>query len=861
MAVLDYVGNMNDVRLKPRLLKSMMKDRLPDEKHPFPSPSELSAAVSSVKTHGLLSEVYREQDDRKQVESWKAAVDAWVERVLSLASSKMPDKCWAGICLLGITAQECSADRFLTAYSVWFQKLLSHIQPPSDSHFVKVACCASLSDLFTRLGCFPNVKKDGTSHAGKVIQPILKLLNEDESEAVWESTVNLLCTLLTYFPASVTRHYDSVEAVIVSKILSGKCSSSICKRFSSCLSLLPTAKGDEDSWSLLMQRILISINTCLSDAFQGLEEETKGAEFLRLLVPPGKDPPPPLGGHALAHDQGSGQSKKKFQNFSISSMSTLMECGCLMLTNTYPVQVSVPIRPLLALVERVLTVDGSLFQSLMPFTTVKQQEHICSQLPVLHSCGLNLLISVIKGLRSQLLPHAAGVVRLLTNYFKRCVLPSLRIKVYSIISTLLISMGAGMAIYLAQDVIVNAFADLQFVKHESRTGFSDMDLSKFPGEALPSYKKRKHVSDSPGELQSGAGVGAEILKHKQPISVQIAALQAIEALLTVGGAMKSECWRSDVDRLLINVATSAYEGGWTYAERILALSEEQTSRREDFQLAAFRALLVSLLSPARFRPPYLSQGLELFRRGKQEVGTKLAELCSHALLALEVLIHPRALPLSDFSVCPQSTLDGGFSHGLSENIFSGSRKPNTTFSRGAPGVDEFEPDADLCDSWLGNDEQAEPQTSTFPSDIPMSNIYTSSEYLVEPAATQVPEIVKLHEVQFAAPKLQEVVSTAPVSDEGMADLDRTEVRPSSTELKVLSNEELSQRDVIPSEELISGDDDVVFATRKDVTVSATPSLFSDKGKGLVDSDSDTSALESLPDIIDADPDTSDADSD
>lgn len=41
-----------------------------------------------------------------------------------------------------------------------------------------------LLTFLNRLGGFPNVKKDGTAHAGKLIQPVLKLLNDDQSEAV-----------------------------------------------------------------------------------------------------------------------------------------------------------------------------------------------------------------------------------------------------------------------------------------------------------------------------------------------------------------------------------------------------------------------------------------------------------------------------------------------------------------------------------------------------------------------------------------------------------------------------------------------------------------------------------------------------
>lgn len=79
--------------------------------------------------------------------------------------------------------------------------------------------------------------------------------------------------------------------------------------------------------------------------------------------------------------------------------------------------------------------------------------------------------------------------------------------------------------------------------------------------------------------------------------------------------MRSEYWRSDVDLLVITIATHACNGGWSSKEKNYILSEESTSTRADFRLAALRALLASLLSPACVRPPYLSQGLGLFRQG------------------------------------------------------------------------------------------------------------------------------------------------------------------------------------------------------------------------------------------------------
>lgn len=624
----------------------------------------------------------------------------------------MPDKRWAGICLLGVTCQECSSDRFLASYSLWFNRLLPYIQSPGDSQFVKVASCASVSDLFIRLGGFPNLKKDGTSHAGKLIQPVLRLLNDDSSEAIWEGAVQLLITIITYFPSSIHRHYDSAEAAVASKLLSGKCGVDTLKKLADCLALLPKSRGDEDSWSLMIQKIILLLNSLLNDAFQGLEEEAKCSEVVRLLVPPGKDPPPPLGGQILsgeASDSSTRRSERSLMS-SVSTQTTLMLCCCTMLTSSYPVQVNVPVRSLLVLVERVLKVDGSLPHALLPFMTSMQQELICSELPVLHSYSLELLIAIIKGTRSQLLPYTASIVRLITAYFKRCALPELRIKVYSITRILLISMGVGMAVCLAQEVVNNAFVDLNLIGNESVGTSANANL-KASSEALlqSNHRKRRHGT-STGYLeeqvdQGGLQVKAPKNNSISPISVRIAALEALEALLTVGGALRSESWRSNVDHLLITTATNSLKGRSSSEEKNIFQPNEPTAAWVDFQLTALRALLASLLSSVHVRPPYLAQGLELFRKGKQETGSKLAEFCAHALLALEVLIHPRALPL--FSPASCNSFEG-VNPKFSESMYSGGLKHGGPFTSGIQGIRGNIPDLDhddLYGSWLENDKE------------------------------------------------------------------------------------------------------------------------------------------------------------
>ncbi|XP_020226610.1 proline-, glutamic acid- and leucine-rich protein 1 [Cajanus cajan] len=705
MAVFDHFENMYDVAFKPRLLLSLIRDHLPDDSTPFSNPSNLSNLLSLIKTHSLLSESFAQSTPHKHAQAWKSAFASWLDRIYSLISTTVPDKCWAGISLLGVTCEECSSERFLESYSLWFQKLLPFLQSPADCHLVRVAACASMSDLFVRLSGYPKIKKDSSSCAVKVVQPTLKMLNDENSEAVWDAAVHLLCTIITSFPFSIRNHYESVESAIALKLLSGGCSLDMLKKLAHCLALLPKSKGDEESWSVMMQKILMLINDQLNLAFHGLEEETMRNMVTRLLFWPGKHPPSPLGGYVLADEVRNKASNTSEQSL-MSNVSTLM-FGCrMMLTNSYPVKVNVPVRLLLALVERILMVNGSLPQMSLPFMTAKQQENICSELPVLHLSSLELLTAIIKAMGSQLLPHAAYIVRIVTKYFKTCELPDIRIKVYSVAKNLLLTMGVGMALYLAQEVINNAFADLSNIEHKNGGMLNGSNLNASAGAPLPpGHRKRKHISTN-GSLQAhdeGGGLGVEVPKNcpLTPISLRIAALETLEALVTVAGALKSEPWRSKVDSLLIVVAMDSFKEGPVSEETSMFQQKEPAATATDLQLAALRALLVSFLSFARVRPPYLAQGLELFRRGKQQTGTKLAEFCLHALLTLEVLIHPRALPLVDYAYANNHSF-GEANSNLQHEYFGRNDHTPYGFPQAPPDYDD-----DLCARWFENGNEAD----------------------------------------------------------------------------------------------------------------------------------------------------------
>ncbi|KAG2650674.1 hypothetical protein PVAP13_1NG198100 [Panicum virgatum] len=436
-----FLAGVNDPWLKPRLLRALVAERLPQPGGTELPPVELASVLGAVRTHGLLTESLPDcaPEDPKLAVAWRAAVDSWVERAVALVESDSAYSCWLGTCFLGMTFQECSNERFAESYSNWYEKILSNLQEPSNLQLVTVISCTSMSDLFVRLAKFLNLKKEASAFAGRVVEPVLRLLNENGLVA--DEATDLLRAVIKLYPSSVNRHYNKVESAIVATVMSTEVNIKPSDKFARTLALLPSIRVSEDSWSLMIRRILIVVNNLLNEALVGLEEEKNGHDIMLLLVPPGADPPPTLGDQVRSG--ANVHITKKFHVCTVPTISALMHCCSVMLTSYYPVQVNVPTRALVALIRRVLLVDGSLHKKLLPSTTSLHQELICFELPSLHSTFLDLLSATIKGMRSQLLPHGASIIRLVTEYFKIAKLPSLRTKAYSILQLLLTSMGVG----------------------------------------------------------------------------------------------------------------------------------------------------------------------------------------------------------------------------------------------------------------------------------------------------------------------------------------------------------------------------------------------------------------------------------
>uniref|UniRef100_A0A0E0KZL9 Pre-rRNA-processing protein RIX1 N-terminal domain-containing protein n=1 Tax=Oryza punctata TaxID=4537 RepID=A0A0E0KZL9_ORYPU len=827
-----FLADANDPWLKPRLLRAVVGERLPRPGSDLP-PAELASILDAVRTHGLLTERLYGPHDPKLAEAWRAAVDAWVERIGELMQSDLPYSRWLGTCFLGLMFQECCNERFAESYSGWFEKILINLQEPSTVQL--------------------------------------------------DEAVDLLRTVIKLYPSSVNRHYNKVESAIATNVMSSEVNIKLKEKFARALASLPSVRVSEESWSLMIQKILIVVNNLLNDAFIGMEEEKKGHEIVMLLVPPGNDPPPMLGDQTK-WSGGNVHVTKKFRVYTVPTISVLIHCCCVMLTSYYPVQVNVPVRALIALTRRVLSVDGSLHKKLFPSTTSLHQELICFELPSLHSTFLDLLSATIKGMRSQLLPHAANIVRLITKYFEKAKLPTMRTKVYGIVQQLLTSMGVGISMHLLEAIVSNSVADLDDSCGQDMNSLSTKPTIATNESSSKSYsKKRKQETDAQNLHVSGSDKTAISPKKRKnssmsttpettadvrmltPLSVKLAALETLEILLNVGGSLRTDNWRAEVDLLLINIARSACDTGGRYEYKLSSAVGETSIA--DFKLASLKALLASFLS-SHARPPYLAQGIELFRRGKLEIGTKLAEFCSHALLALDVLTHPRALSLE--SAAPSGP---GLTYGAPEKAIFGTQKYKFSLSGNQSQALE---DDDPYDDWLTSTKVSEPAGSPV-KDSPVGKEKAIEKSQGEKQITPVEEHQRT-DLAVVPAAIQEVPMSGN-TDIGMADAATTEtVNLKATDNPSSSNDGLTQvRTLLPdlnqqvaapiSEE---GHTDLVDHLQnktsafdaplsKTVTGGEAPQSGSGSSSRIMHSsktdDSDVESEDSMPGIVDGDPDS------
>ncbi|GJP65382.1 hypothetical protein CLOP_g22270 [Closterium sp. NIES-67] len=270
-----------------------------------------------------------------------------------------------------------------------------------------------------------------------------------------------------------------------------------------------------------------------------------------------------------------------------------------------------------------------------------RQLALCVELPALQCAGLRMMLAVLQGVRNHILPHAATISHTLVSAFRRSAaagddattLP-FKALLYRTATQYLYTLGAGMMTQIAPIVVGRGITDLKqavpalFSPTNQRSPGGSMAFDAAPNAAGGSGRVGGGGGGGAGGGASGAGVisGSQCL---QSADLQIAILEALEALLVAGGPLLPEHWRMEVDAALtctaaIALGTGGYDSGFnsgynsgynstSHAQMPWTPASDRAIR--SLQLAACHALLASLLAPCKYRPPTSAKHLESSGRG------------------------------------------------------------------------------------------------------------------------------------------------------------------------------------------------------------------------------------------------------
>lgn len=266
---------------------------------------------------------------------------------------------------------------------------------------------------------------------------------------------------------------------------------------------------------------------------------------------------------------------------------------------------------------------------------------------------------------------------------------------------------------------------------------------------------------------------------------------------------------------------------------------------------------------------FIFNNMILNSAGKQETGTKLAEFCAHALLALEVLIHPRALPVEDF---PTANCNSNEVHRFPENLCAGKPNSITPFSSSTQGTGHNVLDSnhdDLCDSWLENGTETEgtvtdrgetikhiemipSETLTVCQDINLSDDGFDKEILEE--SKRNPEAANPDmEIEGVGDKI--MAESHQLPRHMRQNQDSVPARGSTGAEIVL---ERITSDIGSSKESgndLATDKDVPAAKTEGTSVGTSAASIPKKRENFTSELADESDMEPFPDIVDADPDS------
>jgi hypothetical protein len=559
------------------------------------------------------------------------------------------------------------------------------------------ASCAAAAELCSRLQQYidlPAVRREVSGVATKLLQPLVAVLDSSSvPDSALAGALQLLAALLRCVPTSARPVLGNVERVLQQLVVrsAGQTASSsvsagggalkqqLLAQAALCAALLPGVSADAAAWSEAARKLLVSCHEVLDHLLMGLEGRPVDPHNRGTLASAQQQQQQQQQQGQQQAGQGSGgwltnlpmQQQGQEQQSAVMRRQTvpamLLASFCLtalqqLLQQPSAVPVPVPAYSLAMLAARLQRFDAAaaVAAGAVPGSSTMYQELLVLQ-PQLQLAGWQLLQQVVRSCGQQL--QLQGVLLRLVRQGLRAVQLSgpaalqqqpvaVRCCMYEAAVLLLQATGLAGARSLAAEAMGCVVLELygQAVAAAGKAG-----AATAAGRQHPAKRARKSGGASGGELgqfDPAAAVAAAAADDSVRLATATvaslgaheAALHLLKGLLAVGGQVLPAEVRAHADAVAYHISLSVSQLAVQLAQQpaLSAAAAAGSGALAAVQVAAYEALLASVLVSCSHRPPFLSQAVLLFRQGRSSSNAAVAAVCQSAALQLEVLLHPRA---------------------------------------------------------------------------------------------------------------------------------------------------------------------------------------------------------------------------
>ena len=739
----DATVHVHDAAAKPRILRAL-PGVLSDAR--LASGAACATAEAAVRHHNLLCETCEDSSDAAAHHA--AAVDIYVEHLESLAAPHASAHAKMAACaLLAQACLECAPRRFVASFGRWGTALGKLADGdgsgnPSPSARAALRALTAMTRRASAMMDVPGVRKEAATVAQKTTAAATRWLEQETKDAFADAVdaVDAIAVCLDSHPAALRPKVNAVEDVLVRVLLeSPSCRSHAVSRAARALARLPrtgaaafeSAAGVADpraAFSKQTRRVLIALHDELDGGLRGMETSANAlaTRARAALVPAGSAAPPAFGGDEARQNRAADGKDERRAETCLDRASRLFCLLAHAFRAPFPsaTGVAVPADLVLGAVRRVIAADGAGVAAAPGLPATAPPAEALAALPAAHAAACDALAALLEAGGAANVRLAGPVARVLDGVLRAGAGASFdatgkpgsrgtpspstcagtRVAAYRVASAAARALGpASAAGELALFVVPHAARDAVFGwgsggdtpaasgaaaggdgKTKARSGGRKRGAGGAWGRA--GADEMDAFLASGGSMDRRVGLAGGGVGHNADLTRE-AALDALEAILTTGGAMLPANVRTLADAAAaeaasraVLAATAGYGSGTSQSLSFEARVPAAVRARR----AAYAALLASTLAPRPFRATNLPLAASVFRAARLRDPACAVE-AARAALAVEALLHPAAPPLHPRAIAPpralEAELGGGF--GFERDTAEGGGVPSGGASWGA----------------------------------------------------------------------------------------------------------------------------------------------------------------------------------